>query len=646
MKFVEELSLGKGVVWRSYLVSFFNGLTFYIAVLVPFYTQWGGLTLTQVQLLQSWLMFWIFIFNAPAGALADIFGRKIIIAIGCIFNAISSIMYVLYPGFYPFLLAEFIGAVGLSFVSGAGSSLLYDSLKESGLENNFKRIFGRSIAFTQTAAVIASISGGIIASKFGIQYPMLFSSIPLIIVGLIILTVNETKPKVVKKMDDVFKTTKEGLSYLKNHTKLRQIVINDVFTYSSAYFLMWLYQPALQKLGLSIIYFGFIRAAFSLSGIMFTLDLDKLEKFFGSKEKFLVISSVLCSIVLILIAIFNNIPLIILAILILGGIGLARTMVINSMMNDLIKSEIRVTVISGTMMISTLLYTIMNPLVGYLADHSIRMAFMLIGIIPLIILFIFPIKKNKHMKYTKDLQSKSGKQISLLIFENSKHPLYTIIEVHGGYQAIKEQIAQDSADLVNFCEKNNMNYIVIDLSNDTNSVNQPINEIRYSHRVLDIETTIDFVISEYNSPIIILGSSMGGFVSLNSINYSTMVKKLILNCPAVKMHECIEINNEKTEFANWKQKGIANIFNVPMTYDFYEDALKLNALNVIPKINIPILWFHGTDDEVVPISQAREAKLLNPKINLIEVIGGRHRFGDKMEQGEWEDAVEKFILAS
>lgn len=250
------------------------------------------------------------------------------------------------------------------------------------------------------------------------------------------------------------------------------------------------------------------------------------------------------------------------------------------------------------------------------------------------------------MKYTKDLQSKSGKQISLLVFENSKQPLYTIIEVHGGYQAVKEQIAQDSAELVNFCEKNNLNYIVIDLSNDANSINQPINGIRYGHRVLDVETTIDFVVSEYNSPIIILGSSMGGFVSLNSVNYSPMVKKIILNCPAVKMHECIEINNDKTEFTNWKQKGIANIFNVPMTYDFYEDALKLNALNIIPKINIPILWFHGTDDEVVPVSQAREAKLLNPKINLIEIIDGRHRFGDKMKPGEWEDTVEKFILAS
>ena len=84
MKFIYELRLGHGTVWRYYLFNFFSGLTFYIAVLVPFYTQWGHLSLTQVQLLQSWLMIWIFILNAPTGAIADIVGRKKIVAIGCL----------------------------------------------------------------------------------------------------------------------------------------------------------------------------------------------------------------------------------------------------------------------------------------------------------------------------------------------------------------------------------------------------------------------------------------------------------------------------------------------------------------------------------------------------------------------------------
>lgn len=247
------------------------------------------------------------------------------------------------------------------------------------------------------------------------------------------------------------------------------------------------------------------------------------------------------------------------------------------------------------------------------------------------------------MKYTQDIQSKSGKQISVLVFENSLNPTYTIIESHGGYQGNKEKVAQDNKVLVEFCEHNNLNYVSIDLSNNGTQSDEPSNELRYGHRIKDVETVIDFVVSRYQSPIILLGSSLGGCVTLNAATYSPMVKKVILNCAAVKPHECVQATIDKSEFDNWKVKGIANVWGVPMAYDFYEDLVNNNALKVIPRLNIPILWFHGTDDQVVPITQAYEAKQLNPNIKLIEIKDGGHRFGDKMESGSWDKQVQEFV---
>ena len=106
-------------------------------------------------------------------------------------------------------------------------------------------------------------------------------------------------------------------------------------------------------------------------------------------------SSFICSLALILIDFFNNIPLIIFGIIILGGFGLARTMVINGIMNQLIKSDIRATVLSGIVMINTLVYALVNPLVGYLADHSVRFTFLLIGIIPIIIQLLIPLNTSQ-----------------------------------------------------------------------------------------------------------------------------------------------------------------------------------------------------------------------------------------------------------
>src|SRR3989338_2990996 len=97
------------------------------------------------------------------------------------------------------------------------------------------------------------------------------------------------------------------------------------------------------------------------------------------------------------------------------------------------------------------------------------------------------------------------------------------------------------------------------------------------------------------------------------------------------------------DFDSWKEKNVAVVWGVPFAFDFYEDLVNLDAIKIIPRINKPIIWFHGTDDMVVPISQAFEAKKLNHKINLIKVQGGGHRFGDKMKPGQWEQMGEDFI---
>lgn len=248
------------------------------------------------------------------------------------------------------------------------------------------------------------------------------------------------------------------------------------------------------------------------------------------------------------------------------------------------------------------------------------------------------------MQYSEDFISKSGKKISILVFETSLNPKLTLIESHGGYIGTKEKVAEDNKKLIEFASRNNISYISIDLSNNGTQKDQPINELRYGNRVKDVETVIDYVNKKYKSKIILIGSSLGGLITLNSAIYSSSVIGLILNCTAVKAHICVELTIDQNELRNWKSKGMANVWGVPMKYDFYEDLVNLNAMKIIPNLKIPILWFHGSDDITVPISQAYEAKSKNSNIDLILVSGGGHRFGDKMQPGEWEKKVEDFIL--
>jgi len=383
-----------GFIFRYYLFSFLSGLMFYISVLVPFYTQWGHLSLTQVQILQSWLMVWMFILNIPTGVFADHYGRKISLALGSIILSLSCVLYVLIPGFYPFLVAEFLAALGTTFVVGANSALIYDFLKLNNRENESQKILGRSSAIGSLGTVIAAPIGSIIAASFGIRAPMFTSAIPLLLAAFIILTVHETRSQNNASRPNPLVTAKKGVTYLLTNKNLLQLIFNDLFVWIGAYFLVWLYQPLLIKIGLSIVYFGLIRSAFSLAGMTATFNIHLTEKLFGSEKAFINTTAIIVAVCLLLVAAFPGVITIVLAIILIGGFASARTSYLHTIMNGIIPTAQRATVLSSTSNVSMLIFAIANPLVGNIADHSLRLAFICVGLLPLITLFFIKFKSN------------------------------------------------------------------------------------------------------------------------------------------------------------------------------------------------------------------------------------------------------------
>ena len=379
-----------GFMLRYYLATFFSGLTFYISVLVPFYTQWGHINLTQVQLLQSWLMIWMFVLNIPTGVFADHFGRKISVTLGGLTLAASCLLYVIFPGFYPFLIAEFLAALGTSFVIGASSALIYDYLKQNNRENESKKVLGRSSAISSLGTVIAAPIGSLIASKLGIHMPMLLTAIPLLVASFIILTVHESKNRTATLRPNLFESIKKSIGFFLTSKKL----FNDILVWIGAYFLIWLYQPELIKVGLAIVYFGVIRSAFSLAGMAATFNLHLTEKLFGSEKSFIDATAIIVSACLLLVAFFPSVVTIVLAIVLVGGFASARTTYLNTKMNEVIPTDQRATVLSSTSTVNMLVFAIANPIVGYVADHSLTLAFLIVGILPLVAFLIFRYRTN------------------------------------------------------------------------------------------------------------------------------------------------------------------------------------------------------------------------------------------------------------
>src|SRR5687768_254396 len=104
------------ITWLYYAFCFLR-VGLFAGVLIPFFTQHGGLSLTQVQLLQSWFMLCFFLLEIPTGAVADYFGRKQSLIFGAVLSSIGIAYYGLVPpSFIAFMIGEFVLAAAMALI--------------------------------------------------------------------------------------------------------------------------------------------------------------------------------------------------------------------------------------------------------------------------------------------------------------------------------------------------------------------------------------------------------------------------------------------------------------------------------------------------------------------------------------------------
>ena len=396
--------LNTSSIFRYYLFVFLKDFAFFSAVLIPFFTEWGHISLTQVTILQSWFMLWIFFLEIPTGAIADYFGRKISLVLGCIIIAIASLVYGSIPKFEIFLIGEFLYAMGVALISGADEALLYDSLKENGKENESKKIFGRAHSFNLLGMLISAPIGGFIASKLGLNAPLLFSSIPFLLAGVVAFTMKE--PIMHQKISEskrYFDIARAGFMYFYKHKTLRLLAIDSIMVASSAYFVIWLYQLLFKSLNIPIFYFGFGHSLLVTAEILVASNFTYFEKIFGSGKSFLNFSAIITGISFIVVALFPSIFTVTLFILFAGGFGITRSELMSSYMNKFIPSEKRATVLSSISMFRRFALVIINPIIGFTADHSLGLALLILGLLPILVFLFSPIRQ-KMLDQNEDMQ--------------------------------------------------------------------------------------------------------------------------------------------------------------------------------------------------------------------------------------------------
>lgn len=369
----------KSNIWKMYLFKFFRNLHFIGGVLVPFYTDWAGITFTQIMILNSIFVFSIFLMEVPTGAVADYFGRKTSLVCAAIVTSLGILIYSFVPNFYLFILGEFLWGTGFALMSGADEALVYDSLKKVKKVKDAKIIFGRFNSFEVGAIMIAAPIGSYIASSLGLRYTMLFMFFPMILSAGIGLTFKEPKTKKKVESKRYFKILVSGIKYFKNHKELKILAFDRISISIFIFMIIWLYQPLLKELGLNIVYFGFVHAAIAGIQIVFMVKQRSVEMFFGSNRGYLLYGTLITAAAFILLGFSRSVEGAIVLILVISAFGLPRHFVFQTYLNRYIESHNRSTVISTISMIDRFCRAVTYPLIGLLVESSLRYAFFFIG---------------------------------------------------------------------------------------------------------------------------------------------------------------------------------------------------------------------------------------------------------------------------
>ncbi len=148
------------------LIKLSKWLMLIMPVITLFYNS-NGLKEFDIYLLQAIYSLSVAILEIPSGYAADLIGRKKTILYGTILAAVGYLIYSLNSSFYGFLIAEIVLGIGGSFVSGADSALLFDTLNQADLKEKYLFFEGKITALGNAAETLAAIFGGMVAVLAG-----------------------------------------------------------------------------------------------------------------------------------------------------------------------------------------------------------------------------------------------------------------------------------------------------------------------------------------------------------------------------------------------------------------------------------------------------------------------------------------------
>ena len=335
-----------------------------------------GFSLVQIGFAETVFHITSLLMEIPSGMLADVYGRKKMLALGNIMAVTGDMITAISGNFTVACMAMPFHAMAFNFASGSGEALAYDSMKKVGKEAHYEKYSSNQSVIYRIASGISTLCAGV-ALFLGYRKTYLISAA----MGLVTLyftlklvevrvSDDESDPEQdcdrskVKRQNDKQLTKKndfsivntlkkiityfiESIRFLKHHQKATKLMFLNSFVGAVDILLLFFLQTKLKTAGISNVFLGVALFTMELGGVI------------GSK---------VCTLGVIAGVILEHTGIVL--IMILGGFisSLADDAIqirTDAKLNNMFPSEQRATLVSISSFIFSVIMIVLSPLAGY-----------------------------------------------------------------------------------------------------------------------------------------------------------------------------------------------------------------------------------------------------------------------------------------
>jgi len=248
-----------------------------------------------------------------------------------------------------------------------------------------------------------------------------------------------------------------------------------------------------------------------------------------------------------------------------------------------------------------------------------------------------------NFKYLKISEFNKLRYLSI----NQKSNLY-IVFLHGFMSDIA---GNKPKNFLKYCKKRKLGFLAIEYSGHGKSSGKFTNG-NISKWTREVKITIKKIIKK--KKFILIGSSMGSWLSLNQFKYfNNQIKGFIGIGSAPEFLERLmwkkfskKIKKEIIEKKIYHLKH--GEYEYPITYQIIKDGRKNKVLNKKYISKIPVTMVHGSKDEVVPVSYSK--KILNnfnkAKKKILVIKNGDHSLSSKIHLKRINKELDKILYFS